>query len=163
VREGREADHRPLALPWSSHGELNSSKSRVIQLRLVMRRDQAAVLQWAHWWSVGLVGPGPLGLLVEFGFGGRRQLRLGCPRAGIAFVAGTTAFVARLAFVECVASVVAAAVDGVVPPVGFRGVSLGQLQLGWLASFGQLVPGPLLVLVAGACPGSPTLPPFAPD
>ena len=124
------------------------------QLGSMMRHDQGAVWRRAQLSSVETVAPGPLGRLVEFGSGGRRQRRLDCPRAGIAFVADTTAFVAQLAFVECVASVVAAAavVDDVVP-VGSQGVPLDQLQPGWLASFGQLVPGPWLAPVAGACPG----------
>lgn len=43
----------------------------------------------------------------ESGFGGKRQRRLDCPPARIAFVVGKVAFVAQLASAECAEGVVA--------------------------------------------------------
>ena len=70
--------------------------------------------------SVALVGLGQLVQPVEFGSDGKRQRRLGCPRARIAFVFDTVAFVAQLASAECAEGVVAVddrVVRGVAPLV----------------------------------------------
>lgn len=95
-----------------------------------------------------------LELLVEFGSGGRRQRRLDCPRARIAFVVDTTVSVAQLAFVECVASVVVAAVvDDVVDSLDVVLDLVGS-------SFELLELVPLLAPVGDACPGSSLQQPF---